>query len=58
MRLHVEARLDYDFPEEVESLLHLEVAHGPGQAILAESLTFDPPLPTPVWTTPPPASDG
>lgn len=44
MRLHVEARLDYDFPEEVEALLHLEVAHEPGQAILAESLTFDPPI--------------
>jgi len=44
MRLHVEARLDYDFPQDVESLLHLEVAHEAGQTIVAESLTFDPPI--------------
>jgi transglutaminase-like putative cysteine protease len=44
MRLHVEARLDYDFPEDVEALLHLEVAHGPDQTIVAENLTFDPPI--------------
>jgi transglutaminase-like putative cysteine protease len=44
MRLHVDARLDYDFPREAETLLHLEAAHGPDQAIVSESLTFDPPV--------------
>ena len=44
MRLHVEARLDYDFIGEVESLLHLEVAQSPGQTIVTESLVLDPPI--------------
>ena len=45
MRLHVETRLDYEFPESVESLLHLEAAYDDGQLVGAESLTFDPPIP-------------
>ena len=47
MRLHVETRLDYHFAREAEAVLHLELAHGPDQTILTESLTFDPPIP---WT--------
>lgn len=44
MQLQVEARLDYDFHGPVEALLHLEVAHWPGQRILSEQLSLDPPI--------------
>ncbi|MFZ0267928.1 transglutaminase-like domain-containing protein [Caulobacter sp.] len=44
MRVHVEARLDYDFPERVESLLQIEAAVADDQTVLDEQLTFDPPL--------------
>ena len=44
MRLQVEARLDYDFHGPVEALLHLEVAHWPGQRIVSEQLSLDPPI--------------
>jgi transglutaminase-like putative cysteine protease len=44
MRVHVEARLDYDFPEHVESLLQIEAAVADDQTVLDERLTFDPPL--------------
>lgn len=47
MRLQVEARLDYFFPEQAESLLHLELAHVRGQDIIDESLSLDPPI---AWT--------
>jgi transglutaminase-like putative cysteine protease len=44
MRVHVEARLDYDFPERSESLLQIEVAVADDQTVVEEHLTFDPPL--------------
>ena len=44
MRVHVEARLDYDFPERVESLLQIEAAVADDQTVIEETLTFDPPL--------------
>lgn len=44
MRLHVEARLDYFFPYDAESILHLELAQAADQTIVAESLDFDPPI--------------
>lgn len=44
MRLHVDARLDYEFPRDVETILHLEAAHGADQTVLDETLTFDPPV--------------
>ncbi len=44
MRVHVEARLDYDFPEQAESLLQIETAVADDQAVVEETLTFDPPL--------------
>ena len=44
MRVHVEARLDYDFPEQAESLLQIEAAVADDQAVVEETLTFDPPL--------------
>lgn len=44
MRVHVEARLDYDFPERVDSLLQIEAAIADDQAVLDERLAFDPPL--------------
>jgi transglutaminase-like putative cysteine protease len=44
MRLHVETRLDYDFPDRAESLLHLEAAQADDQAVISERLSFDPPI--------------
>ena len=44
MRVHVEARLDYDFPERVESLLQIEAAVADDQAVIDETLDFDPPI--------------
>lgn len=44
MRVHVETRLDYDFPEEAESLLQIEAALADDQVVVDERLTFDPPL--------------
>ncbi|MDB5456681.1 MAG: transglutaminase domain protein [Caulobacter sp.] len=44
MRLHVEARLDYDFPERSESLLHLEPSRADDQSVIRERLSFDPPI--------------
>jgi transglutaminase-like putative cysteine protease len=44
MRVHVEARLDYDFPKQVESLLQIEAAVADDQTVLDERLTFDPPV--------------
>ncbi|TCS13690.1 transglutaminase family protein [Caulobacter sp. BK020] len=44
MRVHVEARLDYDFPERVDSLLQIEAAVADDQAVRDERLVFDPPL--------------
>jgi len=42
MRVQVEARLDYDFPERVESLLHIEVAVAPDQLLVEEHLSSTP----------------
>jgi transglutaminase-like putative cysteine protease len=44
MRVHVEARLDYDFPQRVESLLQIEAAVADDQTVVEEQLTFDPPV--------------
>jgi transglutaminase-like putative cysteine protease len=44
MRVHVEARLDYDFPRQAESLLQIEVAVADDQTVVEERLSFDPPL--------------
>lgn len=44
MRVHVEARLDYDFPERVESLLQIEAALADDQTVIDERLSFDPPV--------------
>ena len=44
MRVHVEARLDYDFPRQAESLLQIEAAVADDQTVIDEQLTFDPPL--------------
>ncbi|CAN5293949.1 transglutaminase family protein [soil metagenome] len=44
MRVHVEARLDYDFPHQAESLLQIEAAVADDQTVVEETLTFDPPL--------------
>ncbi|WP_426031910.1 transglutaminase-like domain-containing protein [Caulobacter sp. DWP3-1-3b2] len=44
MRVKVEARLDYEFPERSESLLQIEAAVAADQRVIGETLTFDPPL--------------
>lgn len=44
MRVRVEARLDYDFPERAESLLQIEAAAADDQAVVEERLRFDPPV--------------
>ena len=44
MRVRIEARLDYDFPERVESLLQIEAAVADDQTVVEEQLDFDPPL--------------
>jgi transglutaminase-like putative cysteine protease len=44
MRVRIEARLDYDFPERVESLLQIEAAVADDQTVVEERLSFDPPL--------------
>jgi len=42
MWLHLDARLDYDFPGQSETLLLLEAARGPDQAVHSEQLTVTP----------------
>jgi len=44
MRVRVEARLDYDFPQRAESLLQIEAAVADDQTVVEEALTFDPPV--------------
>lgn len=44
MRVRIETRLDYDFPDRVESLLQIEVAVAHDQTVLEERLVFDPPV--------------
>jgi transglutaminase-like putative cysteine protease len=44
MRVRIETRLDYDFPERAESLLQIEAAVASDQTVVEERLTFDPPL--------------
>jgi transglutaminase-like putative cysteine protease len=44
MRVRIETRLDYDFPERVESLLQIEAAVADDQTVVEERLSFDPPV--------------
>ncbi len=44
MRVRVETRLDYDFPDRVESLLQIEAALADDQTVVEERLAFDPPV--------------
>ena len=44
MRVRLETRLDYDFPERVESLLQIEAAVADDQTVVEERLVFDPPV--------------
>jgi transglutaminase-like putative cysteine protease len=44
MRVRIETRLDYDFPERVESLLQIQAAVADDQMIVEERLSFDPPV--------------
>jgi len=44
MRVRIETRLDYDFPERAESLLHIEAALSGDQTVIDERLAFDPPV--------------
>ncbi len=44
MRVRIETRLDYDFPERAESLLQIEAAVADDQTVVEERLTFDPPV--------------
>ncbi len=44
MRFDIEASLTYDFPAPCEVLLLVEASHGHGQTVLAEALTFWPPV--------------
>jgi transglutaminase-like putative cysteine protease len=44
MRVRIETRLDYDFPERVESLLQIEAAVADDQTVVDERLAFDPPI--------------
>jgi transglutaminase-like putative cysteine protease len=44
MRVQIEARLDYDFPQRVESLLQIEVAVADDQTVVEERLSFTPPV--------------
>ncbi|KRA59855.1 transglutaminase [Caulobacter sp. Root655] len=44
MRVQIEARLDYDFPRRVESLLQIEVAVADDQTVVEERLSFTPPV--------------
>ena len=44
MRVRIETRLDYDFPERAESLLQIEAAIASDQTVVEERLSFDPPV--------------
>ena len=44
MRVRIETRLDYDFPERAESLLQIEAAVASDQTVIEERLSFDPPV--------------
>lgn len=44
MLFEVEASLTYDFPELCEVLLLVEAAHGSGQTVVSDALTFWPPV--------------
>jgi transglutaminase-like putative cysteine protease len=44
MRVRIETRLDYDFPERAESLLQIEAAVASDQTVIEERLAFDPPV--------------
>jgi len=44
MRVRIETRLDYDFPERVESLLQIQAAVADDQTVIEERLIFDPPV--------------
>ncbi|UWQ22548.1 transglutaminase family protein [Jannaschia sp. W003] len=41
-QLRITTRLDYHFPQPSDCLLQVEVAHGPGQRIVSESLSTTP----------------
>ena len=44
MKLRVRAELVYRFDPPTDAIYKIQVAHWPGQDILEESLTFDPPV--------------
>jgi len=44
MRVRIETRLGYDYPDRAESLLQIEAAVADDQTVIEERLTFDPPV--------------
>ena len=44
MKLRVRAELVYRFDPPTDAIYKIQVAHWPGQDILEETLTFDPPV--------------